>query len=258
MTRPRPKLCLATLYDEGFARVGDFCRSSLVRYGRRHGYDVAYSPGADCNRPHSWHKLLLISDLFDAGYESVLWVDADAMVVDFAADPADLIQPEKHLYMVRHEVDGRLIPNAGVFMLRNCPWSRRLIDRMWSLTQYVEHPWWENAALLHLLYRDAFEYRGVVNRDGLLLGENAIAWLPERWNHLWRHTQDGPPVIRHFASSTTRKRVSRMMRTTNPLRYWQTKSLKGFAPMGAASMPIHLLKNSAATAATETTPARAA
>lgn len=208
-------VCCATLYDPDFATIGRFCRNTLVRYARRYNFDVVHSSGAPCERPFSWHKLLLIQELFAKGYEWVLWVDADAIIVDFDKNIMDQVEPDKDLYLVRHPYQGKLIPNAGIFLIRNSEWSRDLLARMWALEQYIKHPWWENAALLHLLWPEEFGYRDIHNPLGAELDTSKVSWLPENWNYLPRQTKGDPPIILHFAAKTRWKRFRKMLLSVN-------------------------------------------
>ncbi len=237
MTDQHTNLCCATLYDQGFATIGRFCRNSMIQYGRRQGYDVVHSPGGTSDRPISWHKLQLIESLFDTGYEFVFWVDADAVFVDFEPDVADLIQPGKHLYFARPKIDGRYFPNMGIFMLRNCDWSRDLIRQLWSLEQYIDHPWWETAAMKHLLYRDTFADHGIVNFNGPHLSEEHLQWIPDRWNYLPRVTQDSPAVIKHFAGNPMKKRLRRMLLNVNLAKQAWAASSSRFIPLAESKFP---------------------
>jgi hypothetical protein len=124
---------------------------SFERYAERWGWDVVLStedlaPG----RPAPWAKVPLLQSLLDE-YEWVLWLDADVVVVDLEADISDEIQPDKDMYLVEHPWLHQYTANSGVLLLRSCAWSREFLQEVWALERYIEHPWWENAALLDLL-----------------------------------------------------------------------------------------------------------
>jgi hypothetical protein len=232
-----PRTCVTTLYNAPFARIGDFCRASLVDYADRHGYDAVHSSGVEIDRPISWQKLLLVESLFDAGYEFVFWVDADAIVTDPSRAVLDVVRPGKDLYLVRHKIHGRYCANMGVFLLRNSGWSRKLLRDLGALEQYNDHPWWETAALKHLLHRDLFADKGITNPNGPWLDESRVEWLDDDWNHL-RYVSDGKrPVIRHFAGCVAKKRMKRMIFNCRPLsqawRRWTTR----WAPMEESRFP---------------------
>ncbi|MDA8343115.1 MAG: hypothetical protein M0007_12940 [Actinomycetota bacterium] len=122
-------------------------------YAERHGYDLCIHDQAEpSGRPPAWAKVLLIRQQLDR-YDLVLWIDADAAVTDPSVDIADLLGRRDLMALVAHttpEGDDP-IPNCGVWLLRSHRATRRFLDRVWDSTAYVEHRWWENAAVLDLL-----------------------------------------------------------------------------------------------------------
>jgi hypothetical protein len=48
--------------------------------------------------------------------------------------------------------------NAGHLFVRNTPWSDAFLERVYARVEYLNHPWWENAALI-ALYREVSEVR---------------------------------------------------------------------------------------------------
>src|SRR5688500_7505644 len=49
-------------------------------------------------RPPSWAKIVLVRDLLER-YETVLWLDADAIVVDLERDIATVLDADADLYL---------------------------------------------------------------------------------------------------------------------------------------------------------------
>lgn len=123
-------------------------------YAARHGYDLRLENRLLVpERPPAWSKIALVRELLD-DYDEVLWVDADAIFLDISKDLAELVRPGKDLYLVEHlyeQDDSWRSANTGVFLVRSTRWSRRFMDRVWAAERYVDHPWWENAAVLDLL-----------------------------------------------------------------------------------------------------------
>jgi hypothetical protein len=123
-------------------------------YAARHGYDLRLETEVVApERPPAWSKIALVRELLD-GYDEVLWIDADAIFLDISKDIAELVRPGKDLYLVEHlyeQDDSWRSANTGVFLVRSTRWARRFLDRVWAAEQYVDHAWWENAAVLDLL-----------------------------------------------------------------------------------------------------------
>lgn len=123
-------------------------------YAVRHGYDLHLTTRLLApERPPAWSKIALVRDLLER-YDEVFWVDADAIFLDISNDIAELVRPDKDLYLVEHvyaENPEWRSANTGVFLVRSTAWARDFLARVWGAEQYVDHPWWENAAVLDLL-----------------------------------------------------------------------------------------------------------
>ena len=123
-------------------------------YAARWGYDLRLETGLLArDRPPAWSKIALVRELLD-DYDEVLWIDADAIFLDISQDLAELVRPGKDLYLVEHlyeEDDAWRSANTGVFLIRSTDWSRQFLQQVWSAEEYIDHAWWENAAVLDLL-----------------------------------------------------------------------------------------------------------
>ena len=205
-------LCL-TACDDRFGLLGDISLRSLRHYCQWHDIRLTFQPLTPAARPISWSKIPLIQEAFRTGAEFVWWVDADALVVDPSRSIRDVIEPGKDLYLVRHDDGRRCYPNAGVMLLRNTPWMVDLLQRIWDMDEYVDHEWWESAALTHLLSKESFADAGVPDsRDPI--DDTPVKWLGQEWNSI-PVVQDGRyasahPVIAHYASLPFKYRLAAM------------------------------------------------
>lgn len=148
----RPRICITTYFDRRFAAVGSLCLTSLEHYADRHGYRVLLHNDATSGRPPAWNKILVLKRVLDdESCDFVLWVDADAVFARYDVDIAREIQVGRDLYLVKHDFGGREKPNTGLMLLRNSSWARSFLGRTWDMTEYIYHPWWENAAVMDLL-----------------------------------------------------------------------------------------------------------
>ncbi len=124
---------------------------TFALYAARHDYELALRHELlTLDRPPSWSRILLFQELFRE-YDVVVWIDADAAIVDPTLDIADELGPRDLMGMVAHEYDGQVIPNCGVWVLRNHRATRRFLEAVWTHTEYLDHHWWENAAVLEEL-----------------------------------------------------------------------------------------------------------
>jgi galactosyl transferase GMA12/MNN10 family len=149
-----PRRVLCSLAVGPYVDLLGISSITFEAYAALHGYDLRLSTQLLAReRPPAWSKIALVRELLE-GYDEVLWVDADAIFVDISKDIAELVRPNKDLYLVEHiweEDETWRSANTGVFLVRSTPWARRFFDRVWAAEEYVDHPWWENAAVLDLL-----------------------------------------------------------------------------------------------------------
>lgn len=232
MARQGP-LCIATSFDAAFADIGVYCAAAAHHYAARWQHDLRISPNLNFERPPAWHRLQMIRELFDEGYRYVLWVDADSIFVRLDADVLAELRPNKDLYLVEHThpaYPSSRVPNTGVMLLRNSGWSRNLLQRLWNMTDYLHHPWWENAALIDLLgYRNLLG-TGEHSPDGMWM--NRVQFLADDWNHIPSICSGGNPIIRHYAGISSDVRRAEM--PLHAMRLFRAEQAARAVPPGGA------------------------
>lgn len=174
----------------------DITRPVFERYALRHGYDLDLRTSAPVTgRPPAWTKLLLVRELLDR-YDTVVWVDADAIIVDLDSDVA--VRPRRYpVDMVTHVVDGIPLPNAGIAVWRRSRAAVTLLERMWAQRALIDHRWWENAALLAVLGGDPDV--GLVSSRSRRRSARTIGRLDPRWNSVPVVAEVPDPGIVHLA-----------------------------------------------------------
>ena len=174
-------------------------------YADRHGFDVVVVRESQCpERPVSWSKVVLIRQLM-ARYELVVWLDVNAMILDFSRDIADELVRGADIYMVEHRYDGQRIPNAGVVMVRSTPAADAFLGLVWEQDQYIDHPWWENAAILDLL-----GYRlSPCNPERPSAHRGLVHFIGNEWNSI-EQDPSPRPVVRHYAGKSHEARLAGM------------------------------------------------
>lgn len=73
---------LLTGYDDKFAPIGELTTPLMQSYAERHGMDFKCQREYPDHYPAYWQKLVDVVAAFDAGYEHVLWLDADQMITN--------------------------------------------------------------------------------------------------------------------------------------------------------------------------------
>jgi hypothetical protein len=156
-------------------------------------------------RAPSWSKIPLFRELLDR-YDLVLWIDADAAVVDPTLDPADELRPHDLMGLVAHEVDGQVVPNCGVWLLRRDPDVVAFLDRVWARTEYIAHKWWENAALLAELGYSTEPHVEIVEPSPM---RQRTTYLDRSWNSI-RIDTAAHPRINHYPGRSDRHRLNHL------------------------------------------------
>ena len=186
----------------------EIARPKTEEYAARHGYHlVAVTTIPELGgRPPAWAKVPLVRDLLTR-HDTVVWIDADAIIVDPTDDIAADATSRRPLHLVSHRIDGAVVPNLGVFVIHRSRQALRLLTAMWQRTELVHHRWWDNAALIDALGGDPD--RGLVGRRQRLGARRWVGELPGRWNSLPEAPAPRPAIV-HFAGTPHAERLAGM------------------------------------------------
>lgn len=174
------------------ARLLELSLPRMAEYADRHGYDLnAHAPRL-AMRPASWLKVAVLLAALEH-YDEALWVDCDVVVVDPTVDLADEVPADAWQALVRHHTPDGEVPNAGVWYVRQT--ARDALERVWTMERYLDHVWWEQAALLDLLgYRHATRPVEHVTATDLY---RRTHWLGLEWNSHEQHDPHPAPRLAH-------------------------------------------------------------
>jgi len=150
-------------------------------------------------------------------YETVFWIDADALIVDLGRDVISELDGDFDVYLAHHvqaEPAGAVVPNFGVVILRQSEYTSGMLDRLWSSTEFIDHNWWENAALMPILgYSPDPPWPHLGDTaDSPHFGPLGLAW-----NSVPRACEDPHPAIRHHARADDRSFETRLAGMTADL-----------------------------------------
>ncbi len=188
-------------------------RPMYETYARLHGYDlVLVEQPMVLDRPAAWHKVLLIRQLMDR-YNLIVWIDSDAMIVDPTVDIANAISRDHFLWIVEHHVPGLELPliNSGVMAIWTSPQAVLFFEEVWGMTEFIYHPWWEQAAMMSLLGYDpclfalGSEYQVHTTE---WFGE--MGRLSTEWNSMNEDPHPSPRIV-HFPGMPFRERLEKMV-----------------------------------------------
>jgi hypothetical protein len=153
------------------------------QYSIKHGYThqavtrpLVSALGVEC----CWLKLTLMRTALLSGYDTVLFIDADAIVNSNCPELATVLQSEKYIYMAKG-YSNRF--NSGVLIARNneqtITWLTRVIDaRFNKVEKENDVGWGENGHVIELSK-----------------GVSFIAELEQKWNNTFNYQLND--YIRH-------------------------------------------------------------
>jgi hypothetical protein len=149
-----PKTLVFTIALNGYQYLYSNNLSNQFFYAKNNGYSyVAVTKPAltlmamEC----AWLKISLIANALRAGYETVMYIDADADIKLSTPPLQTLIEPNKYLYMA-HGYSGRF--NSGVIIAKNHPdlieWLEVLIaNSERQIPSEDSVGWGENGHVIH-------------------------------------------------------------------------------------------------------------
>jgi hypothetical protein len=175
-------------------------------FADRHGYEIVVGREDAGGRPTSWAKIQMLRRLLHT-YDEVLWLDADVVILDGSLDISAQVPDTAWQALVEARDGFHRHPNLGVWYLRATKKAQAFLDTVWASSAYIDHPWWENAAVMDLLGFEVFPGRGPV-RESVWM--NGTAWLPQEWNTLVGMHGLARTRFRHYAAQTNQHRLAWM------------------------------------------------
>ena len=132
------KICVVTMYTKEIDVIGTLTDINKKEYCSKHGYEYSVHYGRISNRHAAWDKILAVQRLLPY-YDYVLWMDADCIFNNmerkiehyfgkcgfFCRDIGYSGENGKWHYV-----------NTGVFLLKNCNESFKLLDTAWNTVDY--------------------------------------------------------------------------------------------------------------------------
>jgi hypothetical protein len=187
------------------AELLDLTRPTFEAYATRHGYDLDLRTELVApDRPASWNKIPLLRELLGR-YKVVMWVDADAAIVDASED---IVEPmgQKLVAMAAHSTpEGDHVPNCGVLAVRSHRKVMAFLDQVWDQARFTHHKWWENGAWLTLL---GYQLEPQVRMVRPARMYQHTAFLSNEWNSVPVDSAEFPRIV-HCAGQdhATRLRI---------------------------------------------------
>jgi len=201
---PRPKIAVVTAhirtvdprgpqrlpvvtYSDKTADMADIAEANMQAYCDWHGYTLrVLRDPIDKDRPLAWSRYLAMLEMFDQGYDWVLYMDADALFANLSVTVEERLTPPPGsgcpaapemlvaALHIKHDHEETL--NGGVMLVQNTDNVRRLIRQLYDYTPALQEHYQDNAALMQVVRPGAFPFAC------LLYGEHAN-WLQSYPHH---------------------------------------------------------------------------
>jgi hypothetical protein len=214
----RQTVLLLTAYDQSFADLASLTLPRMRAYAERNKCEFRAITEIDSSRPGGWLKIPPIRQALSEGFDFILWIDADALLIRNDVDIRDEVRPNHDLslsWLGPETTDWQAPPdvvghfNTGVMLIRNTPWAHDFFARVWASTP-MDHSWWEQATILHLLGYNNLIGKGI--EDPTNVDRQRVHKLDPAWNSVPGIAMAADPIVHHYAGVDMSKRFD-LMRT---------------------------------------------
>jgi len=171
-----PDLVLTGWAGVEFAQIAAHTLPRIHAYAANHGLACGCANLAG-ERPASWMKVRALIEALQT-HERVAWIDADVVILDGSANIVSELGSAWQ-GIVEHETECGLVPNCGVWVVAQ-PMLPVLVD-VWNAEHCVDHPWWEQAALLEQMGYLVDGVRSTLDKPTTLY--ELTKFLHPTWNH---------------------------------------------------------------------------
>jgi hypothetical protein len=154
-TRIPNKIALLSIATgQNFRESIKSCIQSHKNYCEKNNYTYINHAEYDYKgRPAPWGKILALKQCFEENpdIDYIFWADADAMITNpyFKLECLrDKLNKSKRCMLLA--VDGAGNINTGAFLVKRHEKTNLILDHIWNQTQFINHCWWEQAALMSI------------------------------------------------------------------------------------------------------------
>jgi hypothetical protein len=176
----------------------------MKAFAATHGYEQRFIHGDNWKRPRGWLKIEAIRAALEDGFDFILWMDVDAIVLRNDVDVRTAAVDGADLHMAWHgpstsEIMATdFVPhfNSGIMLIRATEWSRAFFKQVWEIGQ-LRHPWFDQATILHALGFDECLGLGP-DRPGEP-NRSRLARLDTAWNSIPGLATVPDPIVHHYA-----------------------------------------------------------
>lgn len=156
-------LALISLNTPNIEQYASISVKTIEKYAELWNIDThIYKHTLDSTREPPWSKIIALKNHLK-DYDWLMWIDADAIIVKYD-NFHDIVNNNDKLFLFTKDENGI---NSGVFFIRNSEESYLYLEKIYDSTEFINHIWWEQAAIHHLVNTDeAFRNSiGYIDKD---------------------------------------------------------------------------------------------
>lgn len=152
MSSIRPcDIMLISGFTDNISQFGTLSCANKMAFCTLNGYQIKIFKDKDFDKRRlpAWSKLKFIRSTIlnhKSDVKWVFWSDADAIITNFSTNLCDFVQTDADIVITKDHNNF----NTGNFFMRVCDWSAELLVKAWKMTKYLDHPWFEQRAIIEL------------------------------------------------------------------------------------------------------------
>jgi hypothetical protein len=205
------KLILSNAVGEHAKAQSELSLPTFEAYAAKFGYQVKVGEESPEGRSAHWGKIALLQEAVQE-HDLVLWLDSDAMVVDFSEDIAGQLEPGCFQSLMMEQENSRWNPNTGVWLLKGGKRSLDFLNHVWQLGPQDHPGWHDQAAVMRALGWVWYDWPKVCKITEPSEYLSYTSWLDPEWNRIADLYPHIKPRIEHWAGGPDRRqeRIEKM------------------------------------------------
>lgn len=142
------KVCIISAYNEAFSTISNITFKSIEVFCQKHSFFCKrFIIPNNFDRPCAWFKIKCLKEVLSLDmYDYVLWIDADAGIVNNSFDLKRIFLTNKDIYVAKDFNNF----NSGVVAFKNSAFSLEILNSIYNSVNFLNHQWWEQAAFIDL------------------------------------------------------------------------------------------------------------
>ncbi len=191
------KLKIVTSHDDNYKDIGSITTKSMHKYADKFNLKFEFLNMPDTGRVQTWNKILQIkNEILKKENDYIMWVDADAFFLNDAQNILSVIDNKYEIYLSSHYCSvfkgsnykntilttNRI--NCGVMIFKVSNFCLEFLEKVWSKKEYINHFWYEQAAIMDLVGLKADITGNLNDNKGNDLYLNKIKFLSKEWNSI--------------------------------------------------------------------------